>query len=97
MGNGTLQTVMEGEYPRHVLRRIGCFFVDERRVYDLRERTLLLQTIRANELQRIELLEFPGPGRSFMVRVYTRQYFQRLMAAGQPLPEPVMRTGGDCR
>ena len=92
-GNGTLQTVMESRYPRHILRRIGCFFVDERHIMDRQERTVLLQSIMANELQRVELLEFPGIGRLFMARVYTRAYFMRLIARNEPLPPPRM-TGG---
>ncbi len=93
---GTLQSVMEMNYPRHVLERVGCFFLDEREIWDRSERTFWLQTLAARELQRVELLEFPGPGRMFMVRVYTRSYFRTLMARSDSLPVPEMRTGGVC-
>jgi len=91
-GNGTLQTVMESRYPRHILRRIGCFFIDEREIRG-RERTVALQSTMANELQRVELLEFPGIGRLLMARVYTRAFFLKLLAKDEPLPTPRM-TGG---
>lgn len=32
------------------------------------------------DLQRIEVLEIPGPGRRFALRVYTRRHFQVLIA-----------------
>jgi hypothetical protein len=38
------------------------------------------------EIERVELLEFHvGPGRTFMLRVYTRLFFQELIARNQPL------------
>ncbi len=89
--NATLQTVMEAKYPRHILRRIGCFVYDEREVTDREERVFLLQNTLVNELERVELLEFPsGPGRLLMARVYTRLYFQRKMGSSTPLRTPRM-------
>lgn len=91
--NSPIQVVMERRYPRHVLERIGCFFFDERRLRDRNEIVFLLQNTFAKEVQRIELYEFPGIGRMFMVRIYTRGYFQRLVADNRSLSTPYMAPG----
>ena len=46
------------------------------------------------ELHRIEMYEFPGMGRLFMVRFYTRRYFQRTMGSDEPLERPSMTMDG---
>ena len=88
--SATLQQIMEWSYPRHILRRVGCFFLDEREIRDRQERTHLLQSVVASEIERIELFEFPGIGRMFMARVYTRRYFQRHLGDDRPMKIPRM-------
>ncbi len=95
--NWSLQLILERNYPAHLLRRVGCFFIDERLIRARQERTMVLQGTMANELQRIEVLEFPGPSRRIMVRVYTRGFFQRLVGSHRPLATPEMVSGGICR
>lgn len=77
--NTPLRRLMEAKYPLHILRRIECFIIDEReyRFGSLDERISVLEGTFANDLARIELLEFPGEARLFMVRIYTRRFLQR--------------------
>lgn len=91
--NTSLRRLMEAKYPLHVLRRIGCFIIDEReyRFGSLEERINVLEGTFANDLARLELLEFPGEARMFMVRVYTRRYFQRQVGTGKQL-DPLSMT-----
>lgn len=93
MDNGSVQNVMEANYPRHILQKIGCFFIDERLIEDREERTFVLQNTFAKELQRIEFYEFPGFGRLFMVRVYTTGFYQRLVGSQRKMQIPVMALG----
>ena len=62
---------------------------------DWRWGTVIRNTI-PEELERIELLEFPAPGRTFQLRIYTRAYFQELVTRNQPLQKAVL-VRGVCR
>ena len=98
MSQGSLQTMLEATYPRHVLRRVTCFLLDEQATYSRAERTHVLETTLPQELERLEFLEFPGQRGALMLRVYTRRFIQRLMATGQDLRRPVMITAArTCR
>jgi hypothetical protein len=87
----SLRVVMEAKYPLRILEGIACFFLDETEYpwwnsYD--GRMSLLEGTSAQELERVELLEFPGEGRLFMARVYTRRFFQRQVASPDDLVDP---------
>jgi len=84
-----LHLVMEAKYPSHVLQRVGCMLLDERELRQRWERTALLETP-VGTLERFELLEIPGLGRQFMLRVYTRSFMQRMVATNPVLREPQM-------
>lgn len=88
--NTTLRQVMEAKYPLHILRRIECFFLDEQEYRFISDdhRLSVFEGTFANEIARIELLEFPGPGRLFMARVYTRRFFQRQVGSPDDLAKP---------
>ncbi len=89
-GNTSLRAVMESRYPLFVLRSISCFFVDEReqRLHSREEAISFLEGTFAADLHRIELLQFPGEGRLYMVRVYTSRFFQRRVGAHSDLAPP---------
>lgn len=91
-GNATLRMVMETKYPPHIVRRIGCFILDEReyRFSSEAERISVWEGTFANEIERIELFEFPGYARLFMARVYTRWFFQRQVGNPEELDRPTM-------
>ncbi len=90
--NTTLQRAMEAKYPLHIVRRIRCFMLDEREyVFNSdEERVSVLEGTFVGELERIELLEFPGIARLLMARVYTRLYYQRHVGTNQELRTPSM-------
>lgn len=90
MSRGSLQNLLERTYPISVLRRVSCFLIDERPTYSRTERTHVLQTTLPQQLERIELLEFPGQRGALMLRVYTRRFFQELIATNRSLRTPVM-------
>ena len=95
-GFGTIQSIMELKYPRRILRSVSCVILDEQEVIQAWRRRWLLQNMIPEELERIELLEFPGPARSFQLRTYTRGFFQELVSRNPPLGKAV-RSGGVCR
>ena len=84
MGTGTLETIVEARYPPAVYRSIGCILVDDRPIRQRWEREWVIRNTIPEDLERIELLDIPGPGRSFALRVYTRRYFQVLIAETTP-------------
>jgi hypothetical protein len=84
MGTGTLETIVESRYPPAVYRSIGCVLVDDEPIRHRWDRDWVIRNTIPEDLERIELLEVPGPGRSFALRVYTRQYFQVLIAGTTP-------------
>lgn len=90
--NMSLRAVMERKYPPHIVRRIGCLFLDEReyRFGSEEERISVYEGTLANEIERIELLEFPGIDRLIMARVYTRPFFQRHVGSPGDLDKPSM-------
>ena len=96
--NTTLREVIEREYSTRIFRSILCFFIDE---YEYRftfdeERESVLEGTFTNNLERIEVLELPGEGRLFMVRAYTRRFFQRQVLSPDDLAAPsvVVTPGG---
>jgi hypothetical protein len=90
--NLSLRAAMERQYYPHIVRRIGCLMLDEREYifHSEAERISVLEGTFANELERIELFEFPGEGRLFMARVYTRRFFQRHVGTSGELDTPSM-------
>jgi hypothetical protein len=89
-GFGTLAIMMEAKYTRPILRGIVCILFDERFITSGVEWRWLLENTIPEELERVELLEFPGPGRLFMLRVYTRAFFEELVVTNQPLKQPLL-------
>jgi hypothetical protein len=60
--------------------------VDERHIQADHERRAVLLNTFPHEIERMELLEFyVGGTRTFMLRIYTRAFFQELIARNQPL------------
>lgn len=92
VSDGSLQTVLEATYPLHVLRRVSCFLIDERPTNSRAERTAVLQGTLVQELERIELLEFPGQNGALMFCVYRRRFFQELVATNRELRTPLLIT-----
>lgn len=89
--NASLRVVMEAKYPLRILEGIVCVFLDEREYpwWNSHDgRMSLLEGTSAHELERVELLEFPGEAQLFMARVYTRRFFQRQVASPDNLVEP---------
>ncbi len=81
-------------------RRVGCIAVDER-VFSRRIMTDRLQMMRPDEVEYIDALWY-GPGRrSIMLRVYTRDFVQRMIGRDSVLvPLGNLIDGahnGDCR
>jgi len=95
-GFGTIQSIMELKYPMRILRSVSCMILDEQEVIRSWRRRWVLENMIPEELERIELLEFPGPARSFQLRIYTRGFFQELVSRNPPLRKAV-RAGGVCR
>ena len=91
-GFGTLRTVLEAKYPAHILRMVACVIFDEQQIRTPEERRFVLETAIPEELERIEFLEFPGPERALMLRVYTRAFFQEMIATNRQLRTPIMHT-----
>ena len=95
-GFGTIQSILELKYPMRILRSVSCMILDEQEVIQAWRRQWVLQNMIPEELERIELLEFPGPARSFQLRIYTRGFFQELVTRNPPLGKAVL-AGGVCR
>ena len=88
-GFGTLSLMIEARYPRLVLEGLVCLIFDEQEIEGWDRGWLLNNTI-PEELERVEVLEFPGPARLFMLRVYSRVFFQHLVNSNQSLRTPVL-------
>lgn len=90
--NTSLQRILESKYPLHLIRRIGCFFLDEReyRFTSDEERVSVLEGTFANDIERVELFDFPGEGRLVMARIYTRRYFMLHVGSPGELSRPSM-------
>jgi hypothetical protein len=90
--NTSLQRALEARYPRHIVRRIMCFVIDEReyRFSGRGERTSVLEGTFVSDIERIELLEFPSDTRLLMARVYTTRFVQRHVLSTAPMARPSM-------
>jgi hypothetical protein len=88
--NVTLRDVIERMYSPYVFRSILCFFIDEQEYRFLSDdyRISVLEGTFTNDLERIEILELPGEGRLFMVRAYTRLFFQTHVGVPHDLATP---------
>jgi hypothetical protein len=103
--NITLRDVIERKYTRYTFNKIICYFIDEQEYRfgadDGDYRTSVFEGTFTNDLERIEVLELPGgPGLFLMVRVYTRQFFQRHAGVPHELATPrisVTMGGTFCR
>lgn len=101
--NTSLRRVMEASFPRSFLDRIQCFFLDEVEYAwygSYHGRMSFLEGTVAGELERVELLEFPGEARLLMARIYTRRFFQRQVGSPDELvaPSVIVTWGGTfCR
>lgn len=91
-GNISVWDALLARYPDHVVRRIVCFVFDEReyRFQSTDERRAVLEGTFVNDLERIEILEFPGMRRIFMARVYTRRFFRAEVGNPRELRDPVL-------
>ncbi len=96
-GFGTVQSLMENKYPLAILRRIECLTLDEEVIWTRWRINSVIRNTIPEELERIELLEFPGPGRSFQLRIYTRAFFQELIAGRNPPLGRAVMAGINCR
>jgi hypothetical protein len=92
--NTTLREVLEQRFPPFVVRSIGCLFVDE---FEYRfgkddddYRRSVYEGTYVNDVERIELFEFPGEGRLIMVRVYTADFFRTHVSRAHELATPSM-------
>jgi hypothetical protein len=84
--SSNVASIMESRYPMHILRRVFCVLVDERHIQTEHERRAVLLNMFPQEIERMELLEFDlGAGRTYMLRIYTRAFFQELVARNLPL------------
>jgi hypothetical protein len=89
-GSATLWDVLLFEYGERRLERVGCILIDEV-MYPAgpEARSILLHTL-PEQLERIEFM-FRGA----MLRIYTREFMQEMIARNMPLRRPVM-FGGIC-
>lgn len=85
---GSLQAMLESIYTIRTLRRVGCFVLDESPVLNRAARTLVLQTMLPQEIERVEVIEFPDQQGVLMMRVYTRRFFQRVVATDREWRTP---------
>jgi hypothetical protein len=85
--SSNVASIMESKYPLNILRRVVCVLVDERHIQTDDERRAVLLNMFAQEIERMELLEFAVEGgrRAFMLRIYTRSFYQQLIALDLPL------------
>jgi hypothetical protein len=88
--NTTLREVLERKYSLRQIRSIGCMFLDEleHRFMSEEHRNSVFEGTFANDIERIELLEFPEAGS--MLRVYTRYFFQSHVGSTAELRRPLM-------
>jgi hypothetical protein len=88
--NATLREILERKYSLQRLRSIGCMFLDEHEYVFVSEehRESVFEGTFANDIERIELLEFPEAGS--MLRVYTRYFFQSHVGGTGKLDVPSM-------
>jgi hypothetical protein len=92
--NTSLLEVLQRQFPAPIVRSIGCLFVDE---FEYRfgkgddgYRRSVYEGTFVNDVQRVELYEFPGEGRLIMVRVYTTRFFKQRVGGSKPLVTPSM-------
>jgi hypothetical protein len=97
-----LAQILETRYTPSVLRNVYCVVLDERHLLDETAETHVLQNLFAQEIERMEILEFgteslfpPVSGRLFMLRIYTRSFFQELIAENRPLRPAAIHTFTD--
>ena len=81
-GHSTLRDVLESEY-RSYLGRIRCVFMDEEEINDGGRLLSVLGTTLPEEVERIEFL-FRGA----MLRIYTREFIQNMIARDIELRRP---------
>ena len=88
--NTTLREVLERKYSLKRIQSIGCMFLDEHeyRFISQEHRNSVFEGTFANDIERIELLEFPEAGS--MLRVYTRYFFQNHVGGTGKLATPMM-------
>jgi hypothetical protein len=84
--SSNVASIMEARHPIGTLRRVFCIVLDERQVETDYERRAVLLNMFPQEIERMELLEFTYMGgRVLMLRIYTRTFFQELIARNMPL------------
>ncbi len=81
-GTHTLRAVLEGEY-RFYLERVRCVIIDEQQQIGVWEPSTLFYLL-PEEIERIEFL-FRGA----MLRIYTREFMQEMIARNTELREPI--------
>lgn len=85
-----LAQIMEVKFPHGILQRVFCVVVDEEHLRTPDQVWHVMTNYFPQYVERMELLEFaveiPGvPGRLFMLRIYTRRFFQELITQDRPL------------
>jgi hypothetical protein len=90
--SSNVASIMESKYPLNILQRVVCILVDERHIQTDHERRSVLLNMFPQEIERMELLEFAieGGRRAFMLRIYTRSFFQQMIARDLPLRRPAI-------
>lgn len=77
--NWLVPEIIDWELGPGMSRRVACVVLDEESVEDsfiLRER---YRTLTPLEVHRVEVTDYPGMARALMLRVYTRDFVQRMV------------------
>jgi hypothetical protein len=102
-GSHTASTMMQFRYPQRILGRIACTFVDDRQTAgsngplarEIAEATL--GHLLPEEIERVELLEFPEvQGRPLMLQIYTRSFVMEMSTRDLQLRSPMITPFGIC-
>jgi len=101
-GAHTAGTMLEFRYPERILRRIVCTFIDERQTdgssgpYAADIAATTLAHLVPEEIERVELLDFQGPGRPVMLQIFTRSFIMEMATRDLPLRSPIITPFGEC-
>jgi hypothetical protein len=102
-GSHTASSMLQFEYPQRILDWIACTFIDDRPTdgsygalgAEVAAATLA-QTV-PEEIERVELSEFPGAeGRPLILHIYTRSFIMAMTTQSIPLRTPTINPRGQC-
>jgi hypothetical protein len=96
-GSHTAESMLQFEWPGHILGRIQCTFIDERQI-DLAPgamgkeiRSAVLMHTLPEEIERVEMLTFDNLlGRPTMLQIYTRSFIMAMATQDVSLRTPNM-------